>query len=144
MSSIKLIANVIGSTLRVTFQILAQGKAVASGNAELFGELLKQFLPPREVAQEGDRPCRNLEALRVLLDFKGVQRIDSSTLGKLITMNRLMKLAKCPFALCDLNQMEDMFEIAKLDEFFPIYQNAAEALAADLWTAVKLEKRRLE
>lgn len=68
-------------------------------------------------------------AKKILVDFSEVKYIDSSGLATLIEGLQKMNRQKGQMKLCCLNQsIMDIFEVARLDDVFSIYDNAEDAL----------------
>jgi anti-anti-sigma factor len=88
----------------------------------------------------GEGPCQavggELSALAdgesrplLLLDFAGVERLDSAALGKLIGLHRRVKAAGGRLALCGLNpELAETFANLKLHRVLNVYAGEAEAL----------------
>jgi anti-sigma B factor antagonist len=67
----------------------------------------------------------------ILLDFTGVDFLSSAGLGKLITFDRKLKMAKGRVKLCGLVPgILEVFRVTKLNKIFDIRADRAEALAA--------------
>ena len=66
---------------------------------------------------------------RVLLDFKALRQMSSSALGKLLALRRKIAESHGEFKLCRLNaDLREVFEITKLNQTFPIFDDEASAL----------------
>ncbi|MDX9702008.1 MAG: STAS domain-containing protein [Candidatus Auribacterota bacterium] len=71
----------------------------------------------------------NKGSKKILVDFSNVKYIDSSGLATLIEGLQKMNRQKGRMMLCCLNQsIMDIFEVARLDDVFNIYNTAEEAL----------------
>jgi anti-sigma B factor antagonist len=71
------------------------------------------------------------DATRVLMDFGGVDYINSSGLRVLLMALQHLKKKGGKLHLCDIKDyMREVFEISGYTEIFPIYPGQAEALAA--------------
>jgi anti-sigma B factor antagonist len=68
-------------------------------------------------------------APRVLLDFKTIRQMSSSALGKILALRRKIAEARGEFKLCRLSaDLREVFEITKLNQTFPIFDDEASAL----------------
>lgn len=68
---------------------------------------------------------------RVIIDFEMVTNIDSSGIGLIVSIFKEMREKKKGFALSGLNpRNRQLFKITKLDQYFDIYDEHSEALAA--------------
>jgi anti-sigma B factor antagonist len=66
---------------------------------------------------------------RVILNLKGVDRIDSSALGTLVTMSARFRKAGGKIVLLDLNQTElEVLVMAKLEMAFEFFDDEQEAV----------------
>ncbi len=67
---------------------------------------------------------------RLIIDLQDVSYLDSSGLGTLVEVFRRVKGYGGQLVICGLNdRVRSVFEITKLDHFFAIRSNLAEALA---------------
>ena len=67
----------------------------------------------------------------LLLDFQGVNYVDSSGLATLIEYVRLAQPFGGKFGLAHVSErVRTIFDLVRLTEFFPIYPTVAEARAA--------------
>jgi anti-sigma B factor antagonist len=67
----------------------------------------------------------------LLIDFGGVEYVDSSGLATLIEYVRLAQPFGGKFALMQVSaRVRTIFDLVRLTEFFPIYPSLAEARAA--------------
>lgn len=67
----------------------------------------------------------------LLLNFSGVEFVSSAGLGKLIALERKLKLAKGRLKMSDMvPEVMSVFEITKLNKVFDIRASEAEALKA--------------
>ena len=68
---------------------------------------------------------------RLLVNLLDVRHIDSSGLATLVEGLKLAQQSKGWFGLCGAQRnVRDVFEIAHLDDIFPMYAGEEEALAA--------------
>jgi anti-sigma B factor antagonist len=68
---------------------------------------------------------------RVLLDFANVEFLNSTVLGKLITLHKKLRSADGELKLCSLQQqILDIFAITRLDRVFDIQEDETAGLAA--------------
>ena len=66
---------------------------------------------------------------RLVIDLSAVSHIDSAGVGTLVEIFRRMKAANGKMSLVGLQaRVRGVFEITKLDRFFPIFNSADEAL----------------
>ncbi len=66
---------------------------------------------------------------QVVLNFKGVDFIDSSCLGALIAMTRMVREKGGDVRLACLNsEVTSVFQITRLDKIFPIFEKTEEAV----------------
>jgi anti-sigma B factor antagonist len=67
----------------------------------------------------------------ILLDFSGLEYMNSGGIGLLVTLLVRANRAKQPLLACGLNDhYRQIFELTRLDEAISIFANEAEALAA--------------
>jgi anti-anti-sigma factor len=70
--------------------------------------------------------CRNL-----LLNLAGVAALSSMMLGKLVSLQRKMRVKGGSFVLCEVGaEIEPLFVITRLDQIMDIKSSEAEGLAA--------------
>lgn len=82
-----------------------------------FKEALVKEIPP-------DKP-------QVVLNFKGVDFIDSSCLGALIAIARTVREKGGDVKLASLNsEVTSVFQITRLDKIFPIFEKTEEAVTS--------------
>src|SRR5271169_4432996 len=82
---------------------------------------LREFLKPKSARKTP----------RLLLDFTGVNYIDSSGLATLIEYFQAVQGFKGKLALASLSpRVKNVFEIVRLEQIFSLYPDIASALAA--------------
>jgi anti-sigma B factor antagonist len=98
-----------------------------------------RFLDPRvtnpmEIEELGRQLYHVLEfknCSKLVLDFSPVEFLSSATIGKLISLNRKVKLCKSALRLCSLQpQIRDIFRLCNLDRVFDIREDCAAAIAS--------------
>lgn len=63
----------------------------------------------------------------ILINFENVKQIDSSGLGGLIAIQRVVRTANSKVFLCSIHgQVEMLFELTKINEMFEIFNNQEE------------------
>lgn len=89
---------------------------------------------PLEIEELGRQLYRVLEVKncsKLVVDFSSVEFISSATIGKLISLNRKVKLCKSALRLCSMRpEVRDVFHFCNLDQVFAIYENPAAAIAS--------------
>ena len=82
---------------------------------------LREFLKPKS----------SKKTTRLLLDFSGVNYIDSSGLATLIEYFQAVQGFKCKLALASLSpRVKNVFEIVRLEQIFSLHPDIPSALAA--------------
>ena len=85
----------------------------------------------QEVAQELFDLVETEQRKNLLLNFTAVDFLSSEALGKLISLNRLVKKQQGMLKLSNIRpEIYEVFHITKLHRVFDIKDNEAEALAA--------------
>jgi anti-sigma B factor antagonist len=68
---------------------------------------------------------------KILLNFGNVEFLSSAALGKLITLNKKVQQAGGKLVMCKIaKEIQEVFEITKLDKLFKIYPDEQKALSA--------------
>jgi len=68
---------------------------------------------------------------RLLLDFSGVEFLSSAALNKLILLERSVKKHGGQLKLCCLRpEIQEVFEITRLNQMFEVFDGQSDALAA--------------
>lgn len=102
------------------------------------GILVVRFTAPRIVQEEEIQSAfEQLQQLldekggrEVVLDFRKVQFLSSSALGRLILLQKKLASAKGRLVLCGIaKEIFEVFKITKLDKVFTIKEDEAAALA---------------
>ncbi len=66
---------------------------------------------------------------KIILNFSNVEYLSSAALGKLITMDKKVKVAKGELRLCSIRpDIYEVFAITKLNKLFSIHDNQEMAL----------------
>lgn len=95
---------------------------------ELAGDLDLHHAP--EVHQALVQLCA-AEPARLIIDLQSIKYMDSSGIGTLVAIFRQVNGYGGKLVLCSPGErVRSMLEITKLDKFFAIRQNLAEALSA--------------
>ncbi|MBF0288978.1 MAG: STAS domain-containing protein [SAR324 cluster bacterium] len=67
----------------------------------------------------------------IVLNFKGLQVIDSAGLGSIIWFMKKIKNQQKGFSLCQLSdQVSNTFKLTQLDQMLPIHDTEADALSS--------------
>jgi anti-anti-sigma factor len=99
--------------------VVAVHSGMNAGNIDSFKEGIGNWLQ--------DRP----EIRNVLVDLEGVESVDSSGLGALLSALKMVAERGGDLRVCSLQQrVRIVFEITRAYKLFRIYQNRAEALAS--------------
>lgn len=90
-----------------------KGTLEVAKQAKFKEELIKQIAPP----------CR------LVLNFRGVDFIDSACLGALISVARMVREKGGDIKLAGMNrEVASVFQITRLDKVFSIFENSEEAV----------------
>ena len=69
--------------------------------------------------------------IKLVLNFSAVDFLSSAALGKLITLDKKVKAANGALRLCNIrSEIYEVFAITRLDRFFKIKDDEADALAS--------------
>src|SRR5262249_2925583 len=105
----------------VTVVRLLDKKILDEQNIQIIGDLLFRL-----VDEEGRK--------QILLDFSRVEYLSSAANGKLITLNKKLQRVQGKLALCGINpQINEVFEIIKLDKFFGYSSRSDPMSSAPKW-----------
>ncbi|MGO9112480.1 MAG: STAS domain-containing protein [Thermoguttaceae bacterium] len=89
---------------------------------------------PLEIEELGSQLYKALEfkkGSKLVIDFSLVEFLSSATIGKLISLNRKVNLAKSALRLCSLRQeIRDVFHLCNLERVFDIREDQAAAIAS--------------
>ena len=110
----------------MTLSILREGRAsvLRIGAPRLVYASLSPFL-------ERAGPCLEEERPLLVLDFKGVNYVDSAAIGCLMDLYRRASARKGAVAMCGLmDRVERMLRMTGAHEFISIHRSTGEALAA--------------
>ena len=98
-----------------------------------------RFLDPRvtnplEIEELGRQLYQVLEfkrGLKLVIDFSPVEFISSAMIGKLISLNRKVKVCKSALRLCNMRrEIRDIFHLCNLERVFDIREDQAAAIAS--------------
>ncbi len=95
--------------------------------------LPRQILDELQISEIGEKLKELIDfgATKIVIDFSGVDHFSSSALGMLITTKKHLTERNGEMKLCYIrSQILKVFKITRLDEIFPIYKTATEALAS--------------
>jgi anti-anti-sigma factor len=83
----------------------------------------------RAIFEQIDQLLLDTNRNSLLLNFIGVDRFASYTIGKLVTLNKRLQPPQGRLALCCLTEIvEEIFDIMRLRRQFNIYRSEQEAL----------------
>ena len=89
---------------------------------------------PLEIEELGRQLYQVLEfknCAKMVIDFSPVEFISSSTIGKLISLNRKVKLCKAGLRLCSMRpEVREIFHFCNLERVFDIRESQADAIAS--------------
>ena len=68
---------------------------------------------------------------KLVIDFSPVEFLSSAMIGKLISLNRKVKVCKADLRLCGLRpEIQDVFRLCNLERVFEIREDQAAAIAS--------------
>jgi len=83
-----------------------------------------------EMGREMYAVVESSPAIKLIVDFEGVQFLSSSALGKLIALNRKVGEVAGTLKMCRIQpEIMEVFRITKLDTIFDIYPDIDAAMA---------------
>ncbi len=83
----------------------------------------------QEIGEEMYGVADSTPAIKLIVDFDGVEYLSSSALGKLITLKKKVEGKSGILKLCRIkSEILEVFKITKLDTIFDIYGNLTQAL----------------
>ena len=89
---------------------------------------------PLEIEELGCQLYQVLEfknCSKLVIDFSLVEFLSSATIGKLISLNRKVKVCKAALRLCNLRpEILSIFHLCNLDRVFDIREDQAAAIAS--------------
>ncbi len=89
---------------------------------------------PQEIEELGRQLYQVLEfknCSKVVIDFSPVEFISSATIGKLISLNRKVKVCNAALRLCNLRpEIQNIFHLCNLERVFDVREDQAAALAS--------------
>ena len=75
----------------------------------------------QEIGDEMNSVVESTPGIKLVVDFKGVEYLSSTALGKLITLKRRVDAQKGELRLCNIKEtILEVFTITKLDTIFSI------------------------
>ncbi len=96
-------------------------------------ELAGDFVGVEEVDELRDKfkEIGAEENLNLIVDLKGVNYLNSTSLGAFLSANALLEKGNGKMLICNTSDyIANIFSITKLSLIFPLYQNLEEAIAA--------------
>ena len=89
---------------------------------------------PMEIEELGRQLYRVLEfknCAKLVIDLSPVEFLSSATIGKLISLNRKVKVCKSALRLCNLRpEIRNLFHLCNLEHVFDIREDQAAAIAS--------------
>ena len=89
---------------------------------------------PMEIEELGRQLYQVLEfknCSKLVIDFSPVEFLSSATIGKLISLNRKVKVCKAALRLCNLQpEIRRVFHLCNLERVFTICEDLAAAIAS--------------
>ena len=89
---------------------------------------------PVEIEELGRQLYQVLEfknCSKLAIDFSAVEFLSSATIGKLISLNRKVKVCKAALRLCNLRpEIQNIFHLCNLEHVFDIRTDQAAAIAS--------------
>ncbi len=96
--------------------VMIEGSLVAQGVTDL-----KKYVEPFLASDD---------VKHLIMNMKGVNFIDSSGVGFMISVFKRLKGRNAKFALCELSSKnQDIFRLTRLDKFLSIYPSVEAAIA---------------
>ena len=84
----------------------------------------------QEIGDEMNKIVEATPGIKLVVDFKGVEYLSSTALGKLITLKRRVDSKSGELRLCNIKEsILEVFSITKLDTIFTIKSTLQEAVA---------------
>ena len=84
----------------------------------------------QEIGDEMNKIVEATPGIKLVVDFKGVEYLSSTALGKLITLKRRVDSKSGELRLCNIKEsILEVFSITKLDTIFTIKPTLQEAVA---------------
>ncbi len=84
----------------------------------------------QEIGDEMNKVVESAPGIKLVVDFKGVEYLSSTALGKLITLKRRVDAQNGELRLCNIKEtILEVFSITKLDTIFSIKPSLDEAVA---------------
>ena len=85
----------------------------------------------QEIGDEMNKIVDSSPGIKLVVDFRGVEYLSSTALGKLITLKRKVDSQNGELRLCDIKEtILEVFSITKLDTIFIIKPTLDEAIAS--------------
>ena len=89
---------------------------------------------PMEIEELGHQLYQVLEfknCSKLVIDFSPVEFLSSATIGKLISLNRKVKVCRAALRLCSLRpEIRNVFHLCNLERVFDIREDQAAAIAS--------------
>lgn len=84
----------------------------------------------QEIGDEMSKIVEATKGIKLVVDFKGVEYLSSTVLGKLITLKRKVDAQNGYLKLCNIKkEIHEVFSITKLDTIFDIKPTLEDAVA---------------
>jgi anti-sigma B factor antagonist len=85
----------------------------------------------QEIGEEMYSVVESTPNVKLVVDFRGVEYLSSTALGKLITLKKKVEAVKGKLRLASIKpEIMEVFKITRLDTIFDIKNNVADALKA--------------
>ena len=85
----------------------------------------------QQIADEVAQIIDDAQNPKVLINFQDVEHLSSAALGTLITINNKLRRKEGQLRLSNINpQIQEVFQITKLNKLFKIYDDVEEAKAS--------------
>jgi len=104
------------------------------GDVTVVRFLDSRIMNPLEIEELGRQIYQVLEyrnCAKLIIDFSSVEFISSAMIGKLISLQRKVKVCKSALRLCNLRrEVRDIFHFCTIDRVFDIREDQAAAMAS--------------
>jgi anti-sigma B factor antagonist len=115
-----------GSYERITVEDVKGVQIVRFRESDILDQINIQ-----EIGEEMYSVVESTPNVRLVVDFRGVEYLSSTALGKLITLKKKVEAVKGKLRLASIKpEIMEVFKITRLDTIFDIKKNVAEALKA--------------
>ena len=125
------IESIEGNALVVSFVDKKMLDEMPNQNIEAIGEQLFSVMENLNNIPLVQNEGGNITPLKrtLILDFKDVERVESSALGKLITLNKMAKARDHKLILCNISEdIYENFQITRLNKLFDIRRTREDAI----------------